>query len=115
MRKRTARRVRMPAEGRGSLYRWRVQKEEALAKLRQLELQQRRGEWDEVLMREVQALLHGVRNSLLAVPARLGQRLQLSRQEVAALQDEMRTVLTLMADGERVLPVNAAAEAETAA
>ena len=58
-----------------------------------------------------------LRSGVLAIPSRLGGRLHLSRELVAALREEVEAVLIMLADGERVLPVAASesAEAESAA
>jgi hypothetical protein len=88
---------RKPAPG-ISLREARRRKEEALAGLRQLELQRKRREWDDELIREMERAIREVRNALLALPARLGMRLGLTREQVHLWDQEVRRALESLAD-----------------
>jgi phage terminase Nu1 subunit (DNA packaging protein) len=81
----------------------RRRKESALADIRQLEANKRKGELVEVdaVAREFASLCGTIRGALLAVPNRLRERLpHLTPEDVLVIDEEIRAALTRLADGD---------------
>ena len=92
------------SEGRGSLYRERVRKERALASIREHELARLQKKWDDGFEDALSAVFRQARSGFLAIPGRVASRLaHLSREDIAVIDDEVRVVLTLMANGLTVM------------
>ena len=77
-------------------------KESALADLRQLEAQQKRGQLvpAEAVVREWEGIVRSVRAGILAVPSRFRARCpEVSATAVAILAEELRSALVALAEG----------------